>query len=49
MDIAEGTELPDEFMRIKKEPNKTALKEALQNGEIIEGVNLVDKVSLVIR
>ena len=49
VDIAEGTELPDEFMRIKKEPNKTALKEALQNGEIIEGVNLVDKVSLVIR
>ena len=49
VDIAEGTEVPDEFMRIKKEPNKTALKEALQNGEIIEGVKLVDKVSLVIR
>lgn len=49
VEIAEGTELPDEFTRIKKEPNKTALKEALQDGEIIEGVRLVDRVSIVIR
>lgn len=49
--IAEGTKLPDEFMRIKvtEEPNKTALKEAILEGEIIEGVQLIDKVSLVIK
>lgn len=51
VDIAEGAEdrLPDEFVRVKREPDRTALKEALQDGEIIDGVKLVDKISLVVR
>lgn len=44
--------LPKEYIRenvsVKREPNKTALKEALKNGEIIEGVRLETKLQLKI-
>lgn len=49
VDIAEGTDLPDEYVKVIREPKKTALKEAILDGEIIDGVKLVDKVSMVIR
>lgn len=49
VDIEDGVELSDEWMRITKTPNKTALKEALLDGEKIDGVRLIDKVSMVIK
>jgi hypothetical protein len=37
---AEPETLPEKFLRIKKELNKTAIKEALQSGETVEGFAL---------
>jgi hypothetical protein len=47
--IEDGAELPEAYIRIKKEPDKTAIKEALKNGELIEGCSLVQKESLRIK
>lgn len=41
--------LPDEYKKVKIEPNKTAIKEALKNGEVIEGCRLVESTSIQIR
>lgn len=35
--ITDESALPDEFMRIKKEPNKTAIKAALEAGQSVSG------------
>ena len=43
-------DLPEEYIRYKEpEPDKTALKDALKRGEIIDGVSLVEKQSIQIR
>ncbi|MEV5407156.1 siphovirus Gp157 family protein, partial [Streptomyces albidoflavus] len=34
--------LPDHLVRISREPNKTAIKEALEQGETVEGFNLAN-------
>lgn len=50
--IEEGAEIPDECMRIipqKKEPDKTLLKEAINDGKIIKGVSLIQNIKLVIK
>jgi len=39
--IDDETKLPDEYIRIKKEPAKDLIKEALNNNIIIEGCSLV--------
>jgi len=41
--------LPEEFKKVKVEANKTAIKEALQAGEVIEGCRLVEKTNIQIR
>lgn len=41
--------LPDDYLRVKVEPNKTAIKEALTNGEKIEGCSLVENTSMIIK
>ena len=41
--------LPDEYKRVKVETAKTAIKEALQAGEIIEGCRLVENTSMIIK
>ncbi|SEN95402.1 virus Gp157, partial [Peptostreptococcus russellii] len=43
--------LPDEYKRVKTtvEANKTELKKALQSGEHIDGVEIVENYSLNIR
>lgn len=41
--------LPDEFKKVTVEANKTAIKEALQAGEVIEGCRLVEKNNLIIK
>ena len=49
--IAEGAELPAEFMRVKTvtEPDKTAIKEALSNGQEVPGASLVTGYRLAIK
>lgn len=41
--------LPDKYCTIKREVSKTALKEALDAGEVIEGARLVQKESVIIK
>ena len=43
--------IPNEYMReyVMREPNKIALKKALQNGEVIRGVKLVRKKKVIIK
>ena len=44
------TYLPEQFLRFKDpEADKTAIKDALKAGEIIEGCKLVDNVSMIIK
>lgn len=38
--ITDESAIPDAFMRITKEPNKTAIKNALKSGNIIPGTTL---------
>jgi len=47
--ITDENAIPSEFMRVKYEPNKTALKEALEAGQLIDGALIVENVSLNIR
>lgn len=48
--IAEGTKLPDMYVTYKDPlPNKKALKEAINNGEVIVGVSIQENSSLQIR
>jgi hypothetical protein len=47
--ITDESLIPSEFLRVKTEPNKTALKEALESGQIIDGALIVENVSLNIR
>lgn len=39
--IEDGIVIPDEYCRIKKDPDKTVLKNALKMGIIVDGVTLV--------
>lgn len=41
--------LPAEYKRVKVEPDKTALKKALKDGEAFKGVHLVEKSNLQIK
>ena len=41
--------LPDRFCKITREPSKTAIKEALEQGEVIEGARLEEKESVIIK
>lgn len=50
--IASGAIIPDEYMRIvpeEKQPDKTLLKQAINNNKIIEGVSLVQNIKLYIK
>ena len=48
--IDDENDIPEEYMRIKKDPNKTALKEAiLKDGEIIKGVWVEEKTNTIIK
>ena len=49
VEVDEGAELADKYLRIKSEPNKTAIKEALQSGIKVKGAKLVTKVGAVIK
>lgn len=48
--IDDESHIPEEYMRVKKEPNKTAIKDAiLKDGEIIDGVWVEDKTNTIIK
>lgn len=51
IDDAEIPELPEQYIRTKTtiEPDKTAIKDALKAGEVIEGCRLVEKQSIQIK
>ena len=40
--IAEGTTVPEKYQKVKVDADKTALKEALLGGEVIDGITLED-------
>ena len=41
--------LPIQFQNVTIEPNKTELKKALENGENVEGVEIVEKNNIIIK
>ena len=49
VEIADDAELPLQYQRVKIEPNKTAIKEALESGIDVPGAQIVEKFSLLIR
>lgn len=51
VEIDDGAILPENYMRVKTvvEPDKKLLKEALDNGEAIEGARLVEKNNISIK
>lgn len=42
-------DLPEQFTKVKIEPDKTELKKALASGEVIEGARLVERQNLIIK
>lgn len=49
--VAEGAELPEEYLRttVKKDPDKKAIKTALESGVQIDGCELVRNRSMIIK
>lgn len=47
--IVDDKEIPEEFCRVKYEPNKTAIKEAIENGMEVPGAEIVENQSLLVR
>lgn len=48
VDVSDIDTLPEQYVRVKKEANKTDLKKALKAGEEIEGVTLQSNTSTVV-
>jgi hypothetical protein len=49
VDILDETKIPLEFMKLEYKPIKTELAKHLKNGEVIEGVTLIEKESLQVK
>lgn len=49
LEIEEDAIIPEVLMRIKKEPDKTAIKEFIVNGGELQGVYLLDKKNIQIK
>lgn len=50
VEVVDAGKLPSPYFRVKTEPNKTAIKEALQNGIKVPGAILVtDNIAMVIK
>ena len=47
--VSDVDALPERFLRVKREPNLTALKEALKAGQAFDGVSLTTNKNLSIR
>lgn len=49
VEVSSVAGIPEAYLRVKVEPDKTALKNALKKGEVIEGASLVDDISMTIK
>lgn len=49
LEIEEGVELPDEFLKVKTEPNKTAITDFIKSGGVVAGCQLVGKSNIQIK
>lgn len=51
VEIDDGARLPDNYVKVEevRKPDKKMLKEALEGGEVIEGVKLVEKQNLSVK
>lgn len=50
INIAEGAKIPDEYLKVKApDIDKSGLKEAIKNGAVIDGVELVEKQNIQIK
>lgn len=51
VEIEDGARLPDNYVKVEevRKPDKKMLKEALEGGEVIEGVRLVEKQNLSVK
>lgn len=41
--------LPDDYIRVRLEPNRDAIKKAIKGGEVVPGAALIDSVSTIIK
>lgn len=49
LEIEEGVELPTLFLKVKTEPDKTAITDYIKNGGEIKGCQLVEKNNIQIK
>lgn len=49
VEIRDETVLADEFFRIKREPSKTKIKDAIKAGRLVAGAELIDTISVSIK
>lgn len=47
--VFDATKLSDEFLKVKIEPNKTEIKKAIKNGQVVFGAELTEGCSLVVK
>jgi sucrose-6-phosphate hydrolase SacC (GH32 family) len=49
IEIVNENEIPHEFLKVKTEPDKTAIKAAIKSGQSVKGANLVTNKNLQIK
>ena len=47
--IFDQSNLPDEFLKVKVEPNKTEIKKAIKNGQVVFGAELTEGRSVIVK
>ncbi|HEM4965661.1 TPA: siphovirus Gp157 family protein [Streptococcus suis] len=47
--VFDATKLTDDFLKVKVEPNKTEIKKAIKNGQVVSGAGLTEGRSLVVK
>ncbi|HEM3277276.1 TPA: siphovirus Gp157 family protein [Streptococcus suis] len=47
--VFDATKLTDDFLKVKVEPNKTEIKKAIKNGQVVSGAELTEGRSLVVK
>ena len=47
--ISDPSNLPDEFLKVKVEPNKAEIKKAIKNGQVVLGAELTEGRSVIVK
>lgn len=47
--ISDPSNLPDEFLKVKVEPNKAEIKKAIKNGQVVFGAELTEGRSVIVK